>query len=247
MSLAGAIVGVIAGAIIGSFLATLVIRWPKGEQALVGRSRCDQCQHRLGPLELVPIVSRLVLRGRCRACQAAIDPTHFQLEISGAIVGAAALWLAPDPSGLALASFGWLLLPLAWLDWRLFWLPHRLVLPLALGGLAFGGLLGASLLDRIVGGLAGWAVLGLLSQTYRLARGREGLGQGDPKLFGAIGLWLGWMPLAPVLALAAAVGIAVALARRLSAKDSMPFGTMLAVAAWSVAWARFAYAPAILS
>ena len=247
MSLAGAILGAISGAIVGSFLATLIIRWPKGEQAVVGRSRCDQCERELGPLELVPIVSRLWLRGRCRACEAAIDPTHAQLEMGAAIVGAAALGLAPDPSGLALALFGWMLLPLAWLDWRHLWLPHRLVLPLALGGLAFGGLLGASLIDRIIGGLAGWAALSLLSLTYRLARGREGLGQGDPKLLGAIGLWLGWVPLAPVLALAAALGIAVALTRGLSSKDSLPFGTMLSMAAWPMAWSQLAYVPAILS
>lgn len=247
MSFAGAILGAISGAIVGSFLATLIIRWPKGEQAVVGRSRCDQCHHELGPLELVPIVSRMWLRGRCRACQAAIDPTHAQLEICAAIVGAAALWLAPDSSGLALALFGWVLLPLAWLDWRHLWLPHRLVLPLALGGVAFGGLLGASLIDRIIGGLAGWAALSLLSVTYRLARGREGMGQGDPKLLGAIGLWLGWMPLAPVLALAAALGIAVASARGLSSKDSLPFGSMLSMAAWPMAWSQLAYGPAILS
>ncbi|HET9398334.1 MAG TPA: prepilin peptidase [Sphingomicrobium sp.] len=247
MSLVGAILGAISGAIVGSFLATLVIRLPRGEQAVVGRSRCDRCQHALGPLELVPILSRLWLRGRCRACNAAIDPTHVQLEICAAIVGAAAMWLAPDASGLALALFGWLLLPLAWLDWRHLWLPDRLVLPLALGGLAFGGLLGASLVDRIIGGLTGWAALTLILLTYRLARGREGLGHGDPKLLGAIGLWLGWMPLAPLLALAAALGIAVALARGLSRKDSLPFGTMLAIVAWPIAWSQLAYVPAILS
>lgn len=247
MSLVGAILGAISGAIVGSFIATLIIRWPKGEQAIVGRSRCDQCQRQLGPLELVPIVSRLWLRGRCRACKAAIDPTHVQLEICAAIVGAAALWIAPDSSGLALALFGWLLLPLAWLDWRHLWLPDRLVLPLALAGLAFGGLLAASLVDRIIGGLAGWAALSLIALTYRLARGREGLGQGDPKLLGAIGLWLGWAPLAPVLTLAAALGIAAALARGLSSKDSLPFGTMLSMAAWPIAWSQVAYAPAILS
>lgn len=247
MSLAGAFLGAMSGAIVGSFLATLVIRWPKDEQAVAGRSRCDQCYRQLSPLELVPIVSRLWLRGRCRSCQAAIDPTHAQLEICAAIVGAAALWLAPDPSGLALALFGWALLPLAWLDWRHMWLPNRLVLPLALGGLAFGGVLGASLIDRIIGGVAGWAALSLLSLTYRLARGREGLGRGDPKLLGAIGLWLGWAPLAPVLALAAALGIAIALARGLSSKDPLPFGTMLAIAAWPIAWSQLADARAILS
>lgn len=247
MSLAGAILGAIAGAILGSFMATLVVRWPKGEQAVTGRSRCDQCRRELGPLELVPIVSRLWLRGRCKACGATIDPTHIQLEICAAMVGAAALLLAPDWSGLVLALFGWLLLPLAWLDWRHLWLPHRLVLPLALGGLAFGGWLGATLTDRLIGGLAGWAALSLLALTYRLARRREGLGQGDPKLLGAIGLWLGWVPLAPVLALAAALGIAVALARGLSSKDALPFGTMLAMAAWPIAWLQLADAPGMLS
>ena len=247
MSLLGAILGAISGAIVGSFLATLVVRWPKGEQAVVGRSRCDQCHHALGPLELIPIVSRLWLRGRCRACNAVIDRTHAQLEICAAVAGAAALWLAPNFSGLSLALFGWLLLPLAWLDWRHLWLPNRLVLPLALGGLAFGGALGASLIDRLIGGLAGWSALSLIALAYRSARGREGLGQGDPKLLGAIGLWLGWAPLAPVLALAAALGIAVALVRGLSRKDSLPFGTMLAIAAWPVALLQRAYVPAILS
>lgn len=239
--------GAVLGAIAGSFLATLVIRLPKGEQAVSGRSRCDQCRRELGPLELVPIASRLWLRGRCRACGTAIDPIHFEVEICAAIVGAAALGLAPGPSGLALALFGWLLLPLAWLDWRHFWLPDRLVLPLAIGGLAFGALLGASLTERIIGGLAGWAALSLLSLTYKRVRGREGLGQGDPKLLGAIGLWLGWVPLAPVLMLAAALGLALALARGLSGNDSLPFGTLLSIAAWPIAWSWIAYAPAILS
>lgn len=247
MTLAWAVLGAVFGAIVGSFLATLVIRMPQGEQALTGRSRCDHCRRALGPLDLVPIVSRLVLRGTCRGCGARIDPTHGQVEFCAAIVGALAIGLSPTPSGLALALFGWLLLPLAWLDWRHFWLPDRLVLPLAIGGLALGGLLGPALIDRIIGGIAGWAVLGLLSLAYRRARGREGLGQGDPKLLGAIGLWLGWMPLAPILALAAALGLAAALKRGLSATDSLPFGTMLAAAAWPIAWFQLGYAPAILS
>src|SRR4029450_12255062 len=197
-------------------LATLVIRLPKDEQAITGRSRCDHCLRELRAHELVPIASRLWLRGRCPACGARIDPIHWQVEVGAAAVGGVSLGMAPDMAGLSLALFGLMLLPLAWLDWRHFWLPDRLVLPLAIGGLVFGGLLGTSLVDRLIGGLAGWAVLGLLSLAYRSARGREGLGLGDPKLLGAIGLWLGWVPLAPVLAIAAALGLAAALARGLS-------------------------------
>lgn len=235
------------GAIVGSFLATLVIRLPRDEQSAIGRSRCDGCSHDLGPLDLIPIVSRLWLRGRCHYCGATINPTHTHVEIVAAIVGATAIGYSPDPSGAALALFGWLLLPLAWLDWRYFWLPNRLVLPLALGGLAFGGFLGPSLLGRIIGGLAGWIALTLLSMAYRSARGREGLGRGDAKLLGAIGLWLGWQALAPTLALAAMIGLVIALARGLSARDSLPFGTMLAAAAWPIALLQIAYAPVILN
>jgi leader peptidase (prepilin peptidase)/N-methyltransferase len=243
----GATLGAIFGAIVGSFLATVIIRLPKGEQAVSGRSHCDKCGRELRAHELVPILSRLWLRGKCPACGGRIDPRHWQVEAVAAIIGGVSLGLDPSPAGLAVALFGLLLLPLAWLDWRHCWLPDRLVLPLAVCGLALGGLLGSSLVDRLIGGVVGWAALSLLSFAYRRARGREGLGQGDPKLLGAIGLWLGWVPLAPVLALAAALGLAAALARGLSRADSLPFGTMLALAAWAAALVQLVYAPAMLS
>lgn len=243
MTIVAAVAGAMVGAIVGSFLATLVVRLPVGEQALLGRSRCDRCRRLLRPLDLVPIVSRLWLRSRCRFCGSPIDPTHGRIELAAALIGGVALGLRPDLAGVALAVFGWLLLPLAWLDWRHYWLPDRLVLPLALGGLPLGGLLGADLPSRLTGGLIGWAMLAVLAWTYRRLRGREGLGGGDPKLLGAIGLWLGWMPLAPLLALAAALGLVVALWRGLSARESLPFGTMLAVAAWPIALGLLIYAP----
>lgn len=242
MTFAGLVLGALAGAIVGSFLANLMIRFPKGEQVLVGRSRCDQCGRPLRVVDLLPIVSRLMLRGRCSACGGAIDPLHWRVEACAAAIGAAALGLSLDWPGLAAAVFGWLLLPLAWLDWRHYWLPDRLVAVLAAAGLAFGGLLGPSLADRLVGGIIAWGALSFLLLAYRRLRGREGLGQGDPKLFGAIGLWLGWTMLAPILALAAALGLAVALARGLSRTDALPFGTMLAVAAWVFALG-FLYPP----
>ncbi len=94
---------------------------------------------------------------------------------------------------------------------------------LALGGLAGGRLLGVDLVDQLIGGTVGWASLAALAAGYRRLRKREGLGRGDAKLLGAVGLWLGWMPLAPILALAAALGLAVALRRGLSAGDAIPF------------------------
>lgn len=235
IALIAALFGAVAGAIIGSFLATLILRWPAGQQVTRGRSRCDGCARTLSPLELVPLLSRAMLGGKCRSCGAPIDQLHSRVELSAAIVGGVALALSPDASGLALAMFGWLLIPLCWLDWRHFWLPDRLTLILALVGLVAGGWLGGALLDRLIGGAVGWGALAALSLAYRRLRGRDGLGRGDPKLFGAVGLWLGWLLLAPILALAAALGLAVALRKGLAAHDPVPFGPMIGVASWIAA------------
>ncbi len=228
-----ALLGAALGAIVGSYLATLVVRWGRGESASTGRSRCDGCGRTLRAVELVPLLSALASRGTCRSCGARIDPLHWRTELAAAVVGGVALALAPDRSGAALALFGWLLLPLALLDWRHFWLPDRLTFPLAAAGLALGGFIGvAPLADRLIGGAAGFASLALLAWSYRRLRGREGLGGGDPKLFAAIGLWLGWMVLPFVLLLAALIGLAAALPGGLHATRRLPFGTMLAAAAW---------------
>lgn len=153
------------------------------------------------------------------------------------MIGAVSVILAPIiVQGLALALFGWLLLPLALLDWRHFWLPDRLALALAAVGLLLGGTLGiASFNDRLIGGAAGLVVLLALAMIYRRLRSREGLGGGDPKLLGAIGLWLGWLVLPSVLLVAALLGLAVAIPGGLRASRRLPFGSMLAIAAWLVA------------
>lgn len=231
----------VLGAIAGSFLATLVVRWPEG-RTLGGRSACDACGRTLGAAELVPVVSAAASRGRCRGCCARINPVHGGVELACAAVGALAGWIAPDVEGAAGAAVGWLLVALAVLDWRAFWLPDRLVLPLALLGL-IGGVAGLEprLEDRLIGGVTGFALLWAVAWGYRRWRGREGLGGGDPKLFGAIGLWLGWRVLPALLLVAGLVGLGVVLfraatGRRMAATDALPLGALLAVAAYP-AWA----------
>ncbi|NNM75827.1 prepilin peptidase [Sphingomonas sp. ID1715] len=235
-----ALAGLILGAIVGSFLATVAIRWPAGEQAMTGRSRCDRCGQRLGSLELVPILSFLIRRGRCRACGGAIDRRHLQIEIAAALIGAVSFAIVPGLSGVSGGVFGWGLLLLAVLDVEHFWLPDRATGLLALLGIAFGAA-GAPPFpnDRLIGMAAGFLSLWLIGWTYRLVRNREGLGGGDPKLFGAIGAWLGWAALPYVLLLAALAGLGgVLLARARGADISpttrLPFGALLAVAAWPV-------------
>lgn len=202
---------------------------------MTGRSTCDSCGRVLGALDLVPLLSAIGSGGRCRICAAPIDPVHWKIEIIAAIVGAAALGGSPDAAGLAAAVLGWLLIPLAFLDWRHLWLPNRLVASLAATGIVGGQSLGRAWPDQMIGGLAGFAILTAIGAIYRSVRGREGLGQGDPKLLGALGVWLGWQAIGPLLMTAALFGILLALASQRRGSDQIAFGTMLALAAWPLA------------
>lgn len=230
----------VLGAVFGSFIATLAIRWPEGRSIITGRSACDTCGATLRPAELVPVVSYLVQRGRCRHCAAPIAPSHWWTELIGLAIGVAAGLVAPSSEGAAGAVFGWLLLALAALDLAAFWLPNTLNAALALCGLAAGAIgLDPPIADRLTGGLAGFALLWLVARGYKALRGRQGLGGGDPKLFGAIGCWLGWQNLPLVLLAASLIGLAAVLGlmsagRRVHATDRLPFGVMLAVGAWTI-------------
>lgn len=237
------LIGLGLGAIIGSFLGAIVLRWPRGDSVLRGRSECDGCGRTLGPIELVPILGALIARGRCRTCGARIDPAHMLAEVGAALIGGFMLWLTPDllAAGV-LAVGGWMLLALALLDARHLWLPDALTLPLAALGLTLGDwVLPVPLPDRLIGAALGYAGLALLAAAYRRLRGAEGLGLGDAKLLGAIGAWWGWMLLPPVLLLASVAGLLWALALRLrgrtiDAKTALPFGTFLCLAVAPAVW-----------
>lgn len=234
------LLGGIAGLIAGSFVGALVSRWPHGHSVADGRSRCDACGRLLSVADLIPVVSFVMLGGRCRACGADIAPGHLAAELACALVGASAFAVASPVVAAAGAAFGWTLVALALLDLDHLWLPDRLTLPLGLVGLtvSFAGL-GVSTRDGLIGAGAGYASLALIAAGYRMLRGRTGLGAGDPKLFAAIGAWLGWANLPPVLLLASVAGLASLMMQRMRgvpvrATDRMPLGTLLALASWPV-------------
>ena len=232
------------GAIVGSFLATLVVRWPGGRSVVRGRSGCDGCGRALGAWELVPLVSWAAARGRCGACGGLIDRAHPGVELACLAVGLSAGLAAGWPQAAAGAVFGWLLVALAALDLRAWWLPDRLTATLAVTG-ALAGMAGAALgppdlAERLIGGAVGFGSLWVIAFAYRRIRGREGMGGGDPKLMGAIGLWLGWRLLPAVLLVAALIGLGWALiqwvrGRAVAGSDALPFGALLAAAAYP-AW-----------
>ena len=235
--------GAILGAVFGSFIGTLTQRWGQG-QSISGRSRCDGCARVLQSFELVPLFSYLAQQGRCRACGAAIGRRQLLVELAALGIGALALFASPDGVGLSGAFLGWALLTLFLFDVEQFWLPDRMTLPLAGLGLVLG--LGAGE-DRAIGLAAGFLSLTAIRLTYRLIRKREGMGGGDPKLFAALGAWLGWQALPLVLLAASVIGLIVVGIRALMGKPvsgdiALPFGALMAVAGFAV----WLFAPVVI-
>ncbi|HWJ68537.1 MAG TPA: A24 family peptidase [Sphingobium sp.] len=238
--MAGAVVPALAGAglgaIIGSFLGAIVMRWPRGESVMKGRSYCDACGRTLGVVDLIPLFGALIQRGRCRRCGARIDPAHMLMEAGCALIGGVALGTLPLLAGLLVAMGGWLLLTLAIFDARHFWLPDLLTLPLAVIGLTIGDwILPAPFWDRATGAALGYGLLFALAWGYRRFRGRDGLGLGDAKLLGAIGAWMGWQALPLVLLLASSAGLLWVLIQALRGRavergTRVPLGTFLCCA-----------------
>jgi leader peptidase (prepilin peptidase)/N-methyltransferase len=234
------------GLVVGSFIATLVIRWPRGE-GMGGRSSCDQCKEPIAVLDLVPLFGWARRRGRCRHCKAPIDWRHPVIELSAALLAIIMLAAAPGPEGIIGMVFAWFLLAMAALDAEHYWLPDRLTLPF----LGLGLLLGfGTPTERLLGALIGGGTFLLLRFAFQRLTGREGLGLGDVKLIAGLGAWLSWSSLPPLILLASLIGLGAAMfsfsrSRRaggatLAMSPPVPFGACLAVAALPIWMAQAA-------
>jgi leader peptidase (prepilin peptidase)/N-methyltransferase len=202
-------------------------------------SHCPHCAHRLAWWENLPVLSWLLLRGRCHACHAAISLRYPMVELTSAGLAA----------GLA-AYFGWgwpllgaalltgYLLVLAWIDADTQLLPDCLTLPLLWLGLVFNLLSGqVSLEAALWGAIGGYGVLWLVNAMFKQLRGKNGLGGGDAKLLAALGAWLGVAALPGLIfgaaLLAVIAGLGRAVWRRHTLNQPMPFGPWLAIAGWA--------------
>jgi leader peptidase (prepilin peptidase) / N-methyltransferase len=237
---------VLAAPFVGSLLGVLAMRLPVAMPVVMDRSRCNHCHRTLGPLDLVPLLSYALLRGRCRFCRGAIGAEHPAIELAAL---ALALWVVALTDGparvWASCVLGWTLLTLSWIDWTSYRLPDGLTLPLLLCGLAFAWLeFRPELFVHALGAAVGYIGFRALAWLYRVLRGHEGLGQGDAKLLAASGAWVGVDYLPDVVWMGASIGIAMALiqawrAGRLDATARIPFGPCLALATWLVWLYRF--------
>lgn len=222
----------------GSFAGVVGHRADAPRSILLGRSACPACRHVLGPLELVPLISWVAQRGRCRHCSAAIGVAAPTVEL--AAIGIV-LWSASVMSGVwlwASCILGWTLLALAISDLRHQLLPDFLTVPLLIAGLAITAIAAPEALSSsLLGAAAGFTVLVLVREAYRLLRAREGIGLGDAKLLAAAGAWTGWEELASTVTIAAAAAF-LSLATRyfrgedFSLSDRIPFGAYLCLGLW---------------
>lgn len=242
------------GTLIGSFLNVVVYRVPRGLSVVAPASACGSCHHVIRPYDNIPLISWIVLRGKCRDCQAPISARYPLVELAGGVVFAVVAWqfsaevFAATTGGavvaavLAMIAFLYLAaisIALTLIDHDVQRLPDAIVLPSYAVGVV---LLGASAL--LVGDLtalatAGVGMVGAFALYLLLALARPGgMGMGDVKLAGVIGLYLGWLGLPELVVgvVAAFVlgGIAgiVLLAVRRRAGTTMPFGPWMLLGAW---------------
>ncbi len=259
------LLAIVIGAVVGSFIGVVLHRMPQGLSVVRGRSACDACAKPLRPWELVPILSFLIQRGRCRSCGAPIDRWQLVAEMGGAAIGGFLVLSAMHTASvmchycaaptlwqlLVLAIFGWQLLLLGLMDLKHFWLPDRLTGLLAICGLASTATMAwqmesldipgmdTVIQNHLIGGVAGFGALWLIGWAYRHLRGREGLGGGDAKLLGAIGLCVGWEPLPFIVLGAAILGLITAIimkliGRSVDGQTRLPLGSLLALSTFAV-------------
>ena len=258
------------GLIVGSFLNVVIHRLPRMLEAewqaqceelagrdsaprpaynlLVPRSHCPACRTPIRLPHLLPLIGWLLARGRCAACGVAI-PTRYPLVegLTALLFALAALRFGAGWTLAAAMSVIAVLVALTFIDFDTQLLPDQLTIPLMWAGLA-ASLPAGRAPEALVGAIAGYLSLWSVYWAFKLATGKEGMGYGDFKLLAALGAWLGWQALVPIVLIASVAGAVVGLAlmARGNGRDTpIAFGPWLAIAGWAVMMWGDALLPAV--
>jgi leader peptidase (prepilin peptidase)/N-methyltransferase len=247
------------GAIFGSFANVMILRWPKGESVVRPRSRCPHCGHPIRWFDNIPILSWLMLRGRCRDCRAAISWRYPLVELIMASLFTAAFffvgwnWYLLE---VLILIFG--LVTVSFIDFDHYLLPDKFTITGMVVGL-IGALLNPdrTFLDAVLGLFLGGGFLWAIAYFYYVFRKEEGMGGGDIKLLAWIGAVLGWKAIPFVIISSSVVGSVVgglvALKQRKGLKTVIPFGPYLALGAvlylfggeWLANWYLHLFIPGV--
>jgi leader peptidase (prepilin peptidase)/N-methyltransferase len=257
-NLAISLIAGLFGLLFGSFLNVVIHRLPKMMQResdnyvaaesgkplphtdrynlMVPRSACPHCKHQITALENIPVVSYLVLRGRCSHCKAPISPRYPAVEALTGALSAVMIWhFGSGWAGLSTLLFLYALIAMTFIDFDTQLLPDDLTYPLLWAGLIMNinGTF-VPLRDAVIGAAAGYLALWSIYWLFKLATGKEGMGYGDFKLLAALGAWMGWTMLPTIILLSSVVGAIVGIALIVFAKhgrnNPIPFGPYLAAA-----------------
>jgi leader peptidase (prepilin peptidase) / N-methyltransferase len=246
------------GIVIGSFLNVCIHRLPRGESVVAPRSHCPNCQRQIAGYDNIPLVSYLLLGGKCRYCRVRISPIYFYVELATGLLFVLCYYrLGPTLEFVREAIFGSLLIVLVMTDWQERILPDRINFPGMAIGLLFSLLapvgdgsgswlayrlgLGlptqaASLLDGLLGALVGGGLLYVLGEFYFRVRHKEGMGLGDVKMMAMVGCFLG--PKLTLLTILLAslsgsvLGVLMIVALHKRADFELPFGSFLGLSAF---------------
>lgn len=247
---------VVLGLLVGSFLNVVIHRLPKMMELawrsqcaelnetqlveaarynlIVPRSACPHCNHEISAWENIPVISYLLLRGKCKACHAAISLRYPMIEaLSGVLCGFAAAHFGFGMAAIGACLLIWALLALTAIDFDTQFLPDDITLPLIWLGLLFNlNNVYISLPDAVLGAICGYLALWLVYWLFKLITGKEGMGYGDFKLLAALGAWLGWQMLPLIIILSSLVGAVVGITLIVALKHGrnipIPFGPYLA-------------------
>jgi leader peptidase (prepilin peptidase)/N-methyltransferase len=267
--IAFALLSAVLGLVVGSFLNVVIHRLPRmlerqwrdecaelaGERVgasdrynlIFPRSSCPACNHHIRAIDNIPLLSYLILGGRCSNCAAPIAMRYPAVEsLSGILTGFVGWHFGFGFTALAAMIFVWALIALAFIDLDTFYLPDSITLPLVWAGLVaqlFQLMPQVDLAQAVIGAIAGYLSLWAVFWVFKFATGKEGMGYGDFKLLAAIGAWLGWKALPVVILLSslvgAVVGIALIVARKQGREVPIPFGPYLVIAALiALFWGR---------
>lgn len=226
-------VAALLGMVIGSFLNVLIYRLPRKASVVTGRSKCPHCNSTIRWFDNVPVLSYLLLAGRCRQCRKRISPAYPVVElVSGGIALLAVYSFGVTVKALWIYVFLAVLLVITVIDW------HHRIIPdvLSIGGVLFGWVgsivcLDIGLVESLIGSVVGGGLLLAIALLYRAIRKIDGMGGGDVKLMAMIGAFLGWQMVFPVLFVASLFGSLYGLFLMVhggTGKTAVAFGSFLA-------------------
>jgi leader peptidase (prepilin peptidase)/N-methyltransferase len=227
----------LAGMMVGSYLNVLIHRVPIGRSTVLPRSACPWCGGPIRARDNIPLLSYLILRGRCRRCSAPISWRYPMIEaFTGFLFVLCLRRFGPSTDAVVAAVFSSLMVVLAGIDRDHFLLPDKITLPGIVAGLALQPWFdGPSFLEALMGVMVGAGLLILLVNFWYWLRGEEGMGLGDVNMLAMIGAFLGWKGVLVTLVVAtltgAVVGIALMVGGRLGMRSKLPFGVFLALGA----------------